>query len=78
MEDYLNRYLERNWLGPQGKGLQMPDHVGHDCRHRIGQLDFMCTVGGIYGLRRLQTGRIVELAQWAFLPPGCCTDYALG
>ena len=30
---------------------------------------------GIYALRRLQTGRVVELARRALLPPGCCTGY---
>ena len=29
----------------------------------------MYTVGGIYGLRRLRTGRVVELARMALLPP---------
>ena len=28
----------------------------------------MCTVGGIYALRRLQTVRIIELARRALLP----------
>ena len=50
---------------------------GHDCQYRFREIGFMCTVGGIYALRRLQTGRIVELARRALLPSGCCTDYAL-